>query len=131
MQFINAAERMPADIHRTYWCRVRMKPLEPRHKHEVPHMVGMGHVLSDVEIASINQEVDCMSLSVFPDGKGGHYFGKESINVAYLAQSIEWLEGDGATPTDQLVNPPFSYKMEKLKEMEDRAKAQGRTLRPI
>lgn len=129
MQFINISERMPTDVHRSYWCRIHLNPLTPRKKNQVPHMIGIGQVLTKDEINQRNSEVLCMPLRVHHqeydmviNGEtaqlAGYYFAMESANIAHFAQTIEWLEDDGATPSDQLVDPPHSYKMERLKELE-------------
>lgn len=121
---------MPTDIHRTYWCRIHLNPLTPRKKSQVPHMKGIGQILSKEETKRRNSEVMCMPLSIYHqehdmvvNGEtvqlAGHYFVMELINMAHFSQTIEWLEDDGATPSDQLVDPPYSYKMEKMRELEE------------
>lgn len=141
MQFVNATERMPTDTHRSYWCRITLKPLEPRRKNQQQHTDSLGFAMGKDEIKQRNSEVMCMSLRVYHQAHdsvingqtvqpAGYYFAAETLNMAYFAKTIEWLEGDGATPTDEQFDPPHSYKMEKLREMEDRAAAEGRTLPP-
>ena len=130
MQFINITERMPTDIHRSYWCRIHLNPLSSRKKSQVPHMIGIGQVLSKEEIKRHNSEVMCMPLSIYYQEhdivingetvqSAGYYFTTKLVNIAHFAQTIEWLEDDGATPSHQLVDPPHNYKMEKLKEIEN------------
>ena len=130
MQFINITERMPTDIHRSYWCRIQLNPLSSRKKSQVPHMKGIGQVLSKDETKQRNSEVVCLPLRIYHQEhdmvingetaqSAGYYFATEAVNIAHFAQTIEWLEDDGATPSDQLVDPPHSYKMEKLKEIEN------------
>ena len=42
MEFIDAADRMPTDPHREYWCRVKIKPLIKRKKSEIPYRAFIG-----------------------------------------------------------------------------------------
>lgn len=83
--------------------------------------------MSKADIKRIGTEVHCASLRLENRPQGfymnevhfpaGLYFTDGTWNFSVIAEELEWLEDDGATPTQELVNPPLDYTLDEYKRL--------------